>query len=157
FEAIVNAGPDVPPDLRLGLPPPVVVGQVGGDVAGRDVRALADLGIADVGQVRHLRAGPDLGVLDLDEGPGLRAGAEPGAGPEVRERADQRSGTDLRVDGDDVRADLRAGGDASLAAQDREGMDRRVRRELNVRLDPGRVGVDDRHAGQHVFFVHARA
>src|SRR5689334_23152656 len=48
FEAIVDTGPDVTADLRPGLAPAVVVGQVGGDVAGRDVRALPDLGIADV-------------------------------------------------------------------------------------------------------------
>src|SRR5215510_7568813 len=51
LEAIVYAGPDVTPDLRSRLPPAVVVREVGRDVAGRDVRALADVGIADVREV----------------------------------------------------------------------------------------------------------
>ena len=40
---------------------------VGGDRAGAEVGAGADLGVADVGEVRDLRALADLGVLDLDE------------------------------------------------------------------------------------------
>ena len=40
---------------------------VGEDRARADVGALADLGVADVGQVRHLGAVADLGVLGLDE------------------------------------------------------------------------------------------
>ena len=56
---------------------------VGGDRAGADVRAGADLGVADVGEVRHLGALADLGVLHLDERADLarrRRGACPGAG-----------------------------------------------------------------------------
>src|SRR5436189_5472460 len=45
LEAIVNAGPDVAADLGLRLGAVWLVGVVGGDVAGRDVRVLADLGI----------------------------------------------------------------------------------------------------------------
>src|SRR4051812_33495220 len=55
LEPIVNAGPDVPPDLRSPLGPTWLVREVGRDVAGRQVGVLADLGIADVGEVRHLR------------------------------------------------------------------------------------------------------
>src|SRR5215831_10234 len=55
LEAIVDAGPDVAPDLRLRLPPAVVVGEIGRDVSDRDVRVLAYLGIADVRQMRYLR------------------------------------------------------------------------------------------------------
>ena len=52
---------------------------VGEDRAGADVGALADLGVADVGQVRDLGAVADLGVLGLDERADLAAGAELGA------------------------------------------------------------------------------
>src|SRR3954462_6434048 len=67
LEAIVNAGPDVAADLRPRLGPARLMREVGRDVPGRHVRPLADLGVADVGQVRHLRPRPDLRVLDLDE------------------------------------------------------------------------------------------
>src|SRR6476620_5731189 len=60
LEPIVNAGPDVPPDLGLPLGPAGLVGEVGGDVPGREVGVLPDLGVADVGEVRHLRPGTDL-------------------------------------------------------------------------------------------------
>src|SRR6266487_4569592 len=81
LEAIVDAGPDVAADLRPPFWPAGLMGEVGRDVAGRDVRVLADFGIADVRDMRHLRPRADLRVLDLDE----RAG--PGAGAELRSRA----------------------------------------------------------------------
>src|SRR5436190_3094374 len=133
------------------------MGEVGGDVAGGDVRVFADLGVTDVREVRDLRAGADLGVLDLDEGAGLRAGGELRAWAQVGEGAYERAGPDFCIDGDDMWADLCAGGDARLPAQDREGVNRRVRLELDIRLDPGGLGVDDGHAREHVVFVHARA
>src|SRR5436190_24227727 len=58
-ERIVDAGRDVATDPRPPLVPSGPVGEVRGDVAGGDVRVLADVGIADVGQVRHLRTGAD--------------------------------------------------------------------------------------------------
>ena len=48
LEAIVNAGPDVPADRRPLLLASGLVRVVGRDRAGADVRALADLGIAEV-------------------------------------------------------------------------------------------------------------
>src|SRR5690349_2283335 len=156
LEAIVNPGPDVAPDFRPGLAVPVV-GVVGSDVPRGDVRILADLGVADVRQVGHLRARPDVRVLDLDEGAGLGLRGELRPGPEIGERADEGAGPDLRIDRDDVWADLCARGDARRPAEDRERMDGRVRLELDARLDPRRLRVDDRHAGEHVFSVHARA
>src|SRR6266487_1106719 len=45
LEAIVNAGPDVAPDLRLGLGAAGLVGEVRRDVPGGHVRVLADLGV----------------------------------------------------------------------------------------------------------------
>src|SRR5213596_748014 len=48
LEPIVDAGPDVPADLRPSLGTARLVGVVRGDVAGGDIRVLADLGVADV-------------------------------------------------------------------------------------------------------------
>src|SRR6185436_6238578 len=71
------------PRLRLG--PGVVVR---GDGRGAEVGPLADLGVADVGQVRDLRAGADVGVLDLDERARLAPAPQDGAGAQVRVGAD---------------------------------------------------------------------
>src|SRR6266545_5696078 len=106
LEPIVDAGPDVPADLRLSFGTARLVGVVRRDVAGGDVRVLADLGVADIGEVWHLRPGPDLGVLDLDERACLRAGAELRARAEVAERPDLDVRADLGVDRNDVRPDL---------------------------------------------------
>ena len=72
-------------DRRAVLVDAVVVG---GDRGGAEVRALADVGVADVGEVRDLGARADVGVLDLDERADLRALAQDGAGAQVGERAD---------------------------------------------------------------------
>ena len=81
LEPIVDAGPDVPADLRPRLRLPRLVRIVGRDVARGDIRVLADLGVADVGEVRHLRASADVRVLDLDERARLRTRAEFGTRP----------------------------------------------------------------------------
>src|SRR5947207_9552266 len=49
LEPIVDAGPDVAADLGLLLRSARLVREVRRDVAGRDVRVLADLGLADIG------------------------------------------------------------------------------------------------------------
>jgi hypothetical protein len=56
-----------------------------------------------------------------------------------------------------MRPDLGACRDTGLPAQDRERVDGRVSLELDLRLDPGRLRIDDRHPGEHVLFVDARA
>src|SRR5581483_3831916 len=55
-EAIVDAGPDVAADRRSALRKAWLVREVGRDRARADVRVVADLGVADVRQVRHFRA-----------------------------------------------------------------------------------------------------
>ena len=72
----VRPDPDLVADDRGVLGHAVVVDE---DRRGPDVGALADRGVAHVGQVRHLRAGADLGVLDLHVRPGL--------GPLAQDRA----------------------------------------------------------------------
>src|ERR671925_1093455 len=104
-EDIVAAGVDIAADhgslLLVVLLGPVV----GRDRTGADVRALADVRIADVGEVRNLDPFAERRVLDLHEGAHLRLGADDRAGPEVGEGADDRSGTDLRIDDDRVGTD----------------------------------------------------
>ena len=66
----------------------VLVGAVvvGSDAAGAEVDALADRGVAQVGQVVGLGTARQGAVLDLDEvadvdlGPEIGAGAQPGSG-----------------------------------------------------------------------------
>src|SRR5262245_15077759 len=58
-EGILDAGPDVLPDPSTSLGKTRFVRVVGGDVARADVRPLTDLGVADVGEVRHLGFRPD--------------------------------------------------------------------------------------------------
>ena len=55
---------------------------------------LADIGVADVGEMRNLGSGADGRVLGLDERAELAVGSQYGAGPQVRVRADRRTGTD---------------------------------------------------------------
>src|SRR5262249_15443007 len=81
LKTIVDTGPDVAPDPRPDLRAALLVREVRGDVAGGHVRALADLGVADVGEVRDLRAFADVGVLDLHERARLRARGELRARP----------------------------------------------------------------------------
>ena len=119
-QAVVAAHADVVADRGAVLVRPVVVDD---DRARADVAALADRGVADVGQVRHLGAVADLGVLDLDVGADLAAGAEHGAGPQVAERADGR-----------VLADLRAGG---VALEDGRALADLAVGQRGVRADDG--------------------
>src|SRR5207244_2448207 len=135
-EAIVDTGPDVAADLRPPFRPARLVREVGGDVSGRYVCVLADLSVADVGEVRHLRSGAELRVLDLHERPDLCARPQLRARTQVTERPHPRTRPDLGVDCDRMRPDLRTRCNARLAAQDGERMDRRVGLELDLRLDP---------------------
>src|SRR6266576_1153192 len=72
-ERIVDAGPDVAADLRPPLGLTRLMRIVNGDPAGADVRLRADLGVADVGQVRHLcpfsdpRGVPNARTKQLEE------------------------------------------------------------------------------------------
>src|SRR3954452_21286442 len=121
IEDIVDAGPDVPPDRRLRLRNTRLVLEIRGHAAGADVRARADLGVADVGQMWDFRPRADRRFLDLDEGPDLRAPGDGSAWPHVGERSD-----------------LHAGRDPHVAADHGVGMDRHVGLDLDAGLDPGR-------------------
>src|SRR5204863_7922049 len=122
-ERILDAGPDVAPDLRPPLRPAGLVRVVSRDRAGTDVRLGADLGVAGVGQVRHLCPCSDPGVLELDERARLRAAFQRGSGAKVTERAYQCALADLGVDRDDVGADLGPAAHAGASAEHGERMD----------------------------------
>src|SRR5690606_5542051 len=155
-EHVVGAGARARPDLRAVLVHAVVVDE---DGRGADVRVLADLRVADVGQVRHLRAGADLGVLRLDERPDLAVLAEHrvltqvGERPDGRPRPDPRAeavgahdgrlGTDDDVAQRGVRADLRTLVDGGRPVELGAGVDGDVAREAHVAADPRARGADD--------------
>src|SRR3954462_3807974 len=94
IEDSVHTGPDVAADPGPALRLPRLVREVGGDVAGRDVRPLPHLGVADVREVRDLRAGSDRRVLDLHEGADLRSLADHAHCANISERPDLRSPLD---------------------------------------------------------------
>src|SRR4051794_11257382 len=154
-EAIVDAGPDVAPDRRPPLRPAGLVREVGRDRACADVRALADVRVADVREMGHLRARADVRVLDLHEGAGLGLGAQDRGRAKVTERPHGTRLADLGVDDHDVRVDLGAGSDGRDAPQHGERVDHDVRLDRDVRLDPRRLRVDDRDAREHVGAVDA--
>src|SRR5262249_39670028 len=68
---------------------------VAGDGPGADVRIRADLAIAEIGEVVGLRTGAEHRLLGLDEVSDVHALAEPRAGPQAGERADDGAGADL--------------------------------------------------------------
>src|SRR4051794_1814038 len=166
----VNADADIAADRSAVLAETVVVG---GDRAGAEVAAGADLGIADVGEVRHLGALADPRVLHLDEGAGLGPWSELGTGTQVGKGADLSAVADLALDQvgvrhDDVaaelgvgqgadRADRGAGADLSIAAQGGARLDPGVGGDLDVGVDPGGSGVDNGDAGKHVSLEDAAA
>src|SRR5438876_532509 len=88
IEDSVHAGPDVAADPRPRLRLAGLVLEVRRDVPGRHVRAVTDLGVADVRQVRDLRAGSDCCVLDLDERADLRSLADHADRSHIGEGAD---------------------------------------------------------------------
>src|SRR6266542_1542527 len=136
LEAIVNAGPDVLADLRLPFWLASLVRIVGGDVAGRDVRVLADLRVAKIGEMGHFRPGADLRVLDLDERARLDPRPELRAGAQVAKRAHGGIASDLGVDDDGVRSHLRTATAPRAPAQHGERMNRGIGLELHLGLDP---------------------
>ena len=139
---------------------------VRGDRARPEVRPLADVGVADVGEVWDLGTGSDLGVLDLDERARLRALAQDRSGAQVGERADAHAVADVGLHGVGMEhpcliadAGVDHGGvwthggaraDPGGAVQTRERSDHGVLADLDLDVDDGRTRIDDRHSGEHV-------
>src|SRR5690606_32292162 len=160
---VVAADPHVRADHAAVLVDAVVVHE---DRARADVGSLADLGVADVRQVRDLRPLAQVGVLGLDVGADLGLARQAGAGPQVREGADGGLGADLRLRAHRVDhgragahagvgqraagADPRALADVRAAVQLRAREDLGVLLDGDVHVDPGGGRVDDRDPGPHV-------
>ena len=141
---------------------PVVVRE---DRGRADVRVLADVGVAHVGQVRHLGALAHGGVLQLHVGADVRPRADPGARAQPCVRPDARAGADLGrladavqdrrvlphrgIPEQAVRADPGAGPDVRPSLQVGTGQDLRVRCQRHVHVHPGRRRIHDRDAGPH--------
>ena len=107
-ERIVDAGPDVAADRRPAFGCPGSCVKFAVMLPARDVRVLADVGVADVGEVRHLRARADVReFLISTKVPDLRARCR---GPCRGEgnRTARRSHRPDRRRRDGVRADLGA-------------------------------------------------
>lgn len=67
---------------------------VRGDVAGADIRPLANVGVTNVREMGHLCPGPDARFLGLDECADLRALRKVRLGTQIGERPDLRAGAD---------------------------------------------------------------
>ena len=113
---------DVAADVGVGADGGAVLVRavvVGGDRAGAVVDPLADVGIAEVGEVVGLGAAAEGRVLDLDEVADVDLGAELGAAAQAGERTDDRACADARAEGLAVDVGVgpqgRAGGDAGVA------------------------------------------
>jgi hypothetical protein len=114
-----------------------------------EARLRADVGVADVGQVIGLHARPEHAVLHLDEVPDPAAVADCAVGPQVGVRAH------LDVVADPARLDHAAGLQVHSAPDPRRALDhtarldQRVGSDLDVHIDVGRRGIDDRDTGGH--------
>ena len=144
---------------------------VGGDGAAADVGVLAQVGVADIAQVRHLRAVADVRLLYFHERAGLASLAELVARTQIRPRADVGRAADVRllhagafhmrfgVDGGadqrGVRADFGGFADHRMALEEAAGQDHRVACDLHVVLDPRGVRVEDGDAFAHPMLAHA--
>jgi hypothetical protein len=139
-----------------------------------DIDALADLGVAEVGEVWRLRAFPQARVLELHEVADLGPLADLAAGPQLREGSDHgaradlrfaqqavvehlRTRTDLRVHDPHERTEHGARLDRGLALQKRGRPQHSVRRDLHGAPDPRALRILDHDAGGHQLLQPAPA
>src|SRR5262249_7891631 len=108
---------------------------VAGDRSRADVDALADGGIADVGQVIHFRTASDPRLLHFDKITDVRALGDHGAGSQPREGSDARAVLHLSGLDDRVRPDLAAARDFGIAANQAPGPDSRIRFDRHAGLN----------------------
>ena len=128
----------------------VVVDEHGGRT---DVAVLADVRIANVGQVRNLGSVADGRVLDLHIRPGLGTCSQVGARSQVGERSDAGVVADHREFGPGMdhfavrpnltghqggsRANAGSRGDGGRAPQDGLWQQLRIRFDFHIHIDPG--------------------
>src|SRR4051812_31410894 len=150
-------------DHRLVLVRAVVVAR---DHAGADVHLVADRRVPQVREMVRFRAFAERRLFQLGEIADVRVLADVGLWADMRERTDLRAGADARL-ADDAEVvdhhavverrvhDAYARVDHAALADPRPSfevyvrMDDRVAANLDVRPDPRRRGIDDRHAGVH--------
>ena len=130
---------------------------VGGDIAGANVRILADGGVAHVGEVGDLAACAERRVLRFGEGADARVRMEVGPCPQVCEGPGLCAGVEHRVGQDAVRTGLGTRGETRCAPKDREGVDDAVGGQRDGRVDVGRGRVNDARTGQEMLFDDAGA
>jgi len=127
---------------------------------------VADLGIADIGQMAGARSGTDRGVFDLDIGSDQDIVGEDGTRanmavrPDVAVPPDHALGrdrirddcpvADLHIIEASLRPDPAVFADNRLPPEDSARVDDRIAADLNHRVDPGRIRVDDLHAACHM-------
>ncbi len=144
---------------------------VAGDGTGADVHALADGGVADIGQMRHLAAAPDGGLLNLHVGAGLGALAQVRGRAQVGARTGGGTVVDLRLHShrlvdDATRADARVGqaavrahhgilADGGGAHEDDVGKQLNIGGDFHLGADIGRGRVPQGDAGGHMGLVNA--
>ena len=157
----MRANSHVRTDRRAVLVDAVIIGR---DRAGTDVRLFADLGVANVAEVRHLRPAADARVLGLDKRADLAVLAEVSTGTQVGERTngcvpanhgERRVGalngcalTDLAVEEGGIRPDDRVALDHRRAPDLRAGENLDVFRNGRLEVDPGGRGILDRDSGE---------
>src|SRR5437773_9220587 len=107
---------------------PVLVGavEIGRNRTRADVGVLAQVGVAEVGNVRHAAAPADLRADELDEAADVDVLADHAAGSKLGERTAVGAVGDPRVLYVDVRSDAALGADVSVALEHGERLDHRV-------------------------------
>src|SRR6266849_1526732 len=119
------------------------------DRAGADVGVLAEVGVAEIGDVRHPALLPHLRPHELGEAADVDVFGELGAWPDLHERTAVGAVADRRVLYMYVRADAAVGSNFRVALDYREGLHRRVLAYGHRRVYEGGRRVDDGDALLH--------
>ncbi len=144
-----------------------------GDRPGADVDILADVGIANVGEMPHLGTRPHIRILDLAKIAHMDAFGQVSALAQAGKRSHihaifqlgllQHGGEDLAAVADFGIVDDRVGADLTVLADDGAavqigiGPDDSIAANLHRSVDIGRGGIDHHHAGFHPGSVDALA
>src|ERR1700674_603568 len=123
--------------------------EVGRDRAGADVGVLAEVGVAQVGNVRDLAATTDLCPHELCEAAYVDVVGDLGVRPELGEGAAVRAVADPRVLYIYMRADAALLADHRAALDHREGLDDGVLADGDRGVDECGLGIDDRDSPKH--------
>ncbi len=159
----VAADEDVVLDERQVLVDPVVIA---GDGAAADIDPLADLGVAEVGEMAGLDSSPSAAFLVSTKLPILLlpASTVPAAGaPSARWHSQRQAATvstepaltwTLSAERQSLTitpgSTIAVAADNGLPAQMHAGMNDGIRADVNLRLDVGGGRIEQRHPGTHV-------